>query len=76
MREALASLPGVVEVKTDVEKQVATCRIDSEQFDSEKAIALLDETGFPDGAVLETKSDSDAEGAKEEAPKPESTEES
>ncbi len=48
MQKALESLPGVATVHVDADKQTATCRVDPNKFDIKKAIATLDEAGYPD----------------------------
>jgi copper chaperone CopZ len=53
VRKALEALPGVAHVTTDVSAQTATCAVEKDKFDAEKAIAALAEVGYDNSTVLE-----------------------
>ncbi len=54
MQKALAALPGVVDAQTDVDTNLATCKVDLEKFDGENAVKVLAETGYEDATVMKT----------------------
>lgn len=53
MRKALGTLPGVADVKTDVNPKnpTATITVEKGKFDPEKAISLLADEGYEDSTV-------------------------
>ncbi len=53
MRDALESLPGVAEVVVDFELQLAVCRVNSKEFQLERALDVLAEAGYPEARVVE-----------------------
>jgi copper chaperone CopZ len=49
---ALEQLPGVAQATADVATQTATCTVDPQKFDAQKAIAVLADIGFEGGHVV------------------------
>jgi copper chaperone CopZ len=52
VQKALASLPGVTKVEVDAENAKATCIVEAVKFDQKKALAALEEEGFPGSKVM------------------------
>lgn len=52
VKETLEDLPGVLQVNVDFETKTATCALEeSQQLDSDAALAALAEAGFKDSAL-------------------------
>ena len=61
MRQALASLPGVANIETDVTTKTATISIDAAKFDLEQAIQALSDKGYDGSEVLKESSTDEPE---------------
>jgi len=49
----LSPLPGVVDIKTDPAKKIATITVDASKFDSESAIEKLAAADFENSTVVQ-----------------------
>ena len=47
VENALFVQPGVADVQVDFDTKIATCTVDPEQFNADKAIKALDEASYP-----------------------------
>ncbi len=61
MRRALASLPGVASIDTDVSKMTVTVTVKDDKFNAEDAIAALVGVGFGEGKVIESSGETKSE---------------
>lgn len=57
VHEALAPLPGVAEVEIDFPNRIAHVNVDPEVFDTDGALIVLTNAGYPDSTATDEPSE-------------------